>query len=1510
MTRKYMIAFLCLVMAFGFGSCGGGGGGDGVSSGSDGTSLPSSSASAITGSAVKGPVEGAEVHVFYFGEDGIPVEICPDGYAECATNPPDPWPVLTGPGGSFSFPVNGEDLMGITSPLIIRTAGGTMYDGDAPTLAAVLADPQPLTFAQVAVSCSLSAASSVAAGLLGNLSEYMGAAPALDDAEKMITLVEEQLKVDLSENPAENGTQTGILNQCIDQNLDLLTTPGNNSAVNEFIDYLVANLNSSSGVLDETMDDPDYPGIDTGASFAPFGGQLVSILGSDPAGFILMNLTSDRPYVENNGADTAVITATFTDAAGRPCQDLNAVQLGLVNGPGTLMSAGLSYACGEVRGELTSDTTGDTGDIRIRAVCPLPNGEDGTLEIIVQALDFYTDIDGDGFSDGDEAQGWDIVVDELGYGELAATDFLRHRHVYSDPNLADTDGDGLDDYLEYLIRTDPGSADTDGDGLTDDEELSIWMTNPKSVDTDGDARGPCQDLAPDGTLFDGNELVIYHTSPTLEDTDGDGRTDFEEIDHPTRSPLVSDLPKLEMEIVDAVDVRLDVTYAEEAGETFQYGSEMMKSTTRSISAHHERSIEAGSSLTVSSEASAEASLFGGCKASVRTNVSAEVSFGCGESWATTEEEANTAQQTCSQYSTDSRTRTETSASGSITAGIRLSNPGNITYTLSKLGVTVRHGEMVWNEDQEKMVKSFMTMATLVPAMGGGITLAPGEVTPVLQVTAADLNPDRVKALLNRPDRLYLEDGYYEIVNADGLNFDFLEETTGTRTASIIIDPGQGDAEEYRVATNVQRGFGGTYPGVTLGEALSDMLDVDFATINRRRLDPAAPTNEQVPFRIGSVETSLDAPAQGFWAVVHESVNPSGGRHDFADIPVKAGDRVLLIYISDTDGNDVYDVHEESYGIHDKEDDNGDYDDDGLTDNQEVFEEWPVAWTDSAGYEHTYNVVSDPASADQDGDGWNDFQENTAGTDPGNPDTDRDGILDGDDPNPLYQARVLYVDQKANGENNGTSWENAYTDLQNALSNSRDRYESPAEEDDVSEIWVAKGVYKPGNYKPDGSEKNNSFVLVPAVGVYGGFRGKEGDFPGETMRSQRDKDPRTNGTVLSGDLAGDDTGNYLNDNSTYADNSNTIVKSPLASTEKIILDGFQIRGGTNTDTGSWGNAGGMNVEGPVILRNLFFSDNHSLQGPGAVKVRIESEEEVTISQCVLTENSSALQGGAVELYYNCGGVSLVDCLLQGNTATNGGAIYDHAGSGNNRLTLKNTVIMDNTASVHDGGGVWVGKDTPLRIVNSNFIKNGAVRYGGGLFADGNSDIQIIQSVFIDNSTGSDGYGGAIYMKDACRLYMVNSTLIHNLAGQYGGGIASVTNNSTTMRIENCILWANDDGQTNAYLSNQIQGNRSLMTINTSGIQNYTYVMNQINGFGNVSLCVYTDAGCNPGIDIETGMLQSGCACIDKGNTFVDFEPLTFGFQPLPDTDLAAAPRLVDGDGNGSADVDMGAYEYQP
>lgn len=85
---------------------------------------------------------------------------------------------------------------------------------------------------------------------------------------------------------------------------------------------------------------------------------------------------------------------------------------------------------------------------------------------------------------------------------------------------ADPDLDGLTNLQEYTALTDPNLADTDGDGLNDGQEVLEWGLNPLSVDTD-------QDLLPDAWEVQ-NGLNGNDSSDAAQDSDNDGVSNYHE----------------------------------------------------------------------------------------------------------------------------------------------------------------------------------------------------------------------------------------------------------------------------------------------------------------------------------------------------------------------------------------------------------------------------------------------------------------------------------------------------------------------------------------------------------------------------------------------------------------------------------------------------------------------------------------------------------------------------------------------------------------------------------------------------------------------------------------------------------------------------------------------------------------------------------------------------------------------------------------------------------------------
>ena len=109
----------------------------------------------------------------------------------------------------------------------------------------------------------------------------------------------------------------------------------------------------------------------------------------------------------------------------------------------------------------------------------------------------------------------------------------------TNPDVADTDNDGVNDGQEVTDATNPLVADTDADGLTDGEEKTR-TTNPLLVDTDGDGLGDLQEITISQTnplLSDTNGNGI---NDALEDSDNDGILNGREVNQLSTNPLLAD----------------------------------------------------------------------------------------------------------------------------------------------------------------------------------------------------------------------------------------------------------------------------------------------------------------------------------------------------------------------------------------------------------------------------------------------------------------------------------------------------------------------------------------------------------------------------------------------------------------------------------------------------------------------------------------------------------------------------------------------------------------------------------------------------------------------------------------------------------------------------------------------------------------------------------------------------------------------------------------------------------
>jgi len=203
----------------------------------------------------------------------------------------------------------------------------------------------------------------------------------------------------------------------------------------------------------------------------------------------------------------------------------------------------------------------------------------------------------------------------------------------------------------------------------------------------------------------------------------------------------------------------------------------------------------------------------------------------------------------------------------------------------------------------------------------------------------------------------------------------------------------------------------------------------------------------------------------------------------------------------------------------------------------------------------------------------------------------------------------------------------------------------------------------------------------------------------------------------------------------------------------------------------------------------------------------------------------------------------------------------------------------------GGGMYNYEASPT-VANCIFTNNTADANGGGMCNDSNSSPTVTNCVFLVNVAHC---GGGMANYGASSPTVTNCTFSSNSALFFCGGIYSYDkgfdSNACSPMVTNCIFWGNTAGFT--YWGQQIYGYYSVVT--------YSNVQGGYHGTDNISADPLFSLSGEP-------HLGFGSPCIDTGtNTPVG------GLLPAdPDSN----PRKLDGDGDGTATVDMGAFEFNP
>jgi len=456
---------------------------------------------------------------------------------------------------------------------------------------------------------------------------------------------------------------------------------------------------------------------------------------------------------------------------------------------------------------------------------------------------------------------------------------------------------------------------------------------------------------------------------------------------------------------------------------------------------------------------------------------------------------------------------------------------------------------------------------------------------------------------------------------------------------------------------------------------------------------------------------------------------------------------------------------------------------------------------------------------------------------------------------------VFVNADAAGTADGSSWDNAYTNLNDAL----------LAADSGAEVWIAAGTY----ITPD----STSFFIDKELTVLGGFAGTE--------TSADDANPAANETILSGDVDGDDPAAGMPfDTAAFAENNRVLFitdTSTVASQYTVTLDGLTIaNGGSPLDRPEGSNAvaafsgGGILTFARVNMSRITFRSNRSFfgsalavlsstanasvldditldrnySGPGR-QLYINSSNGVSITNSVFDGLEGTQQSGFVQIAFtqdvvfencefknlttsfsgagirsdNCDDVTVRSCTFDELNASTGGAIYTIQAENLDIYEMdEDDFVLDGCSltncSVEGRGGAITAFDNNIKVINSSLSENTAAGIGGGLYQvtiDSRSYSNVLdKTVFDENVDGTGDFdgdgepdGGAgggcmmlILRESSLNGRVVNSTFSENTSGRDGTGGALYIQGRLKVDILNSTFTENVAGFGTIFLNGAV------------------------------------------------------------------------------------------------------------
>lgn len=245
----------------------------------------------------------------------------------------------------------------------------------------------------------------------------------------------------------------------------------------------------------------------------------------------------------------------------------------------------------------------------------------------------------------------------------------------------------------------------------------------------------------------------------------------------------------------------------------------------------------------------------------------------------------------------------------------------------------------------------------------------------------------------------------------------------------------------------------------------------------------------------------------------------------------------------------------------------------------------------------------------------------------------------------FLAAPIFVDVNASGNDDGTSWEDAYESLRTAID----------EADQGSEIWVKAGTYIASN----GIDQFDAIDINFTLYIYGGFDGTEGDI--------NDRNLDMNQSIISGNI-----GN-LNSNT---DNLHTLISINGAS--EVLLNGFVFEDAYKSPSSVNSFRGAIQCEeSNLYLQNCIFRNNTAYS-----ESCLNMEDTyLEMENCLLHSNTNTV-GGIIHGANSCSMV-IINCTLTDNSYNTNNSVFTVLNGSD--IKLYNSIIWDGSNPVASASG---------------------------------------------------------------------------------------------------------------------------------------------------------------------------------------------------------------------------------